>query len=222
MAKAARTAAKVATLKTPARATSTRKRSSSSPSPQPQPKEEAGDFHAQSLAARYTYRIGRGEEGVLTLQPWKGRLLPHWRFKTPDIARESSGKLWTEFEEAVDAGDFPWSDMARKFLQMGMTRATRYGRRAGGRKYDKETGELLPTSDSHPGSKEKLESAAIFREAWERAKEHEGYKELRKVWEKEKKARDKSEKEAARPAKRRKVKEEEDEPVKQEVKVEAE
>jgi hypothetical protein len=89
--------------------------------------------------------------------------------------------------------------------QMGMTRATRYARRPGGRKYDKETGELLPITD-HPGSKAKAESAAIFRAAWERAKEHEGYKELRKQWEAEKKMYEKSVKveEEGKPAKKRK------------------
>jgi hypothetical protein len=28
------------------------------------------------------YRIGRGEQGVLLVEPYKGELLPHWRFKT--------------------------------------------------------------------------------------------------------------------------------------------
>lgn len=38
------------------------------------------------------YRVGRGEQGVLLVEPYKGEILPHWRFKTPDIAEESSEK----------------------------------------------------------------------------------------------------------------------------------
>jgi len=56
-----------------------------------------------------------------------------------------------------------------------MTRAKRYANHAGGRKYDKNTGEELKKSDSHKDAKEKLEASNIFREAWERAKTHEDY-----------------------------------------------
>ncbi|GAA5834481.1 hypothetical protein JCM11251_007019 [Rhodosporidiobolus azoricus] len=156
---------------------------------------------------RMSYRVGRGEEGVLTFEPYKSHLLPLWRFKTPDIARESSEKLWKEFLRGDEAGDFVWMDMVRKFEQMGMTRATRYARRAGGRKYDKETGDLLPQTTDHPGAQEKLESAAIFRAVWERCKEHEGYKRRRQEWEREKKGWERVQKE--KKAGKGEVKEEE-------------
>ncbi len=39
------------------------------------------------------YRVGRGEQGVLLVEPYKSEILPHWRFKTPDIAKESSEKF---------------------------------------------------------------------------------------------------------------------------------
>lgn len=56
-----------------------------------------------------------------------------------------------------------------------MTRAKRYANHAGGRKYDKKTGEELEKSESHQGREEKLEASLIFKEAWEKAKAHEGY-----------------------------------------------
>lgn len=68
-----------------------------------------------------------------------------------------------------------------------MTRSTRYANRAGGRKYDATSGDLLPKTTDHPGAALKLESARIFREAWVRVKQREGYARLRKEWEKEKK-----------------------------------
>jgi hypothetical protein len=74
-----------------------------------------------------------------------------------------------------------------------MTRAKRYANHAGGRKYDKTTGEELEKSDDHEGAKEKLEASLIFREVWERSKKHEGYIEKKerfqaeqKEWDKEK------------------------------------
>ena len=32
------------------------------------------------------YRIGKGEQGVLLVEPYKSELLPHWRFRTPELA----------------------------------------------------------------------------------------------------------------------------------------
>ena len=125
------------------------------------------DFAALDFRAHpELYQIGLGEQGVLSVQPYKGEILPHWRFKTPEIARESSRAIFGLFEAYRDRGDFVGMDMARKFLQMGYTRSRRYANHKGGRKYDKATGAEL----SAPGDPVKAESAAIFREALDRAK----------------------------------------------------
>ena len=81
------------------------------------------------------YRVGKGEMGVLLVRPYKDEILPHWRFKTPDIARESSEKIYQLFLDYKAAGDFIGMDMARKFLQMGMTRSLRYYHHKSGKKY---------------------------------------------------------------------------------------
>src|SRR5687767_13191419 len=39
------------------------------------------------------YRIGRGEQGVLVVEPYKSEILPHWRFKTVDEARTSADAI---------------------------------------------------------------------------------------------------------------------------------
>ncbi len=111
------------------------------------------------------YQIGVGEQGVLLVQPYKGEILPRWRFKTPEIARESAAAIFRLFEGYRDQGDFVGMDMARKFLQMGYTRSRRYANHKGGRKYDPETGAALGA----PGDPIKAESAAIFREVLDRA-----------------------------------------------------
>lgn len=72
-----------------------------------------------------SYEIARGEQGVLTFEPYKSILLPHWRFRSVAIAEESSKTLKRAFDHYVECEDFVGSDMARKFIQMGMTRARR-------------------------------------------------------------------------------------------------
>src|SRR5689334_3579676 len=72
------------------------------------------------------YRVGKGEQGVLICEPYKSELVLHWRFKTAKLAETSSTRLYEMFEHFLKAGDFVGADMARKFLQMGSTRARRY------------------------------------------------------------------------------------------------
>ena len=112
------------------------------------------------------YRIGVGEQGVLSVEPYKSEILPHWRFKTPEVARESSAAIFVLFERYRDQADFVGMDMARKFLQMGYTRSRRYANHKGGRKYDPESGASL----TEPGDPVKAESAAVFLEVLGRAK----------------------------------------------------
>jgi hypothetical protein len=117
------------------------------------------------------YRIGKGEQGVLLVEPYKSELLPHWRFRTPEIAQESSAKLLACFEGYKADGDFVGMDMARKFLQMGFTRARRYANHRSGRKWSPDRSEVLPV-DADPV---KAESARIFYEAYRKAKDDPDY-----------------------------------------------
>lgn len=64
--------------------------------------------------------------------------------RDPDVAEESAAKIYQLYEGYKKDKDFVGMDMARKFLQMGYTRAMRYANHKGGRKYDKTTHELLP------------------------------------------------------------------------------
>lgn len=117
------------------------------------------------------YRIGKGEQGVLLVEPYKSEILPHWRFKTVAEARKCSAKNYKMFLAFLKAEDFPGADIARKFLQMGWTRARRYANHKGGRKYDKTTGEELPMTED----KEKAGAAAIFYERYVTARHHPEY-----------------------------------------------
>lgn len=118
------------------------------------------------------YRVGRGEQGVLLVEPYKGEILPHWRFKTPEAARESAAKIYRLYEGYKAANDFVGMDMARKFLQMGWTRSLRYAKHRTGKKY---VGAVPPDKKGQSGAHGrplapeepdalKLLSAKIFRE----------------------------------------------------------
>lgn len=132
------------------------------------------------------YRIGKGEQGVLLVEPYKSEILPHWRFKTPEIARESSEHIYGLFLDYLRQNDFVGADMARKFLQMGYTRSRRYANHRTGQKYrgpvpeDKKGQSGAHGRDQLPLDPDpvKAESARIFKAKWEEAKENEMYKKL--------------------------------------------
>lgn len=126
------------------------------------------------------YRVGKGEQGVLIVEPYKSELTPHWRFRTPDIARESSHVLFGMFRDYLALGDFVGADMARKFLQMGYTRARRYANHKGGRKYDKAH-DYAPLARG-TGDPQKAESARIFYEKWREAEADPDYAARKADW----------------------------------------
>jgi hypothetical protein len=56
------------------------------------------DFKSTDFRRRpELYRIGKGEQGVLLVQPYKGEILPYWRFKTVAEAKKSSAKIYQLF-----------------------------------------------------------------------------------------------------------------------------
>ncbi len=112
------------------------------------------------------YRIGRGEQGVLLVEPYKSEILPYWKFKTPDIARQSADTIYSLFLQYKAEGDFVGMDMARKFLQMGYTRSRRYANHKSGRKYAGGSKTVLPREEDLI----KAQSARIFYEQWQLAR----------------------------------------------------
>jgi len=129
------------------------------------------------------YRVGKGEQGVLICEPYKSEIGPLWRFKTPDVARDSSARILRLFLDFVDAEDFVGADMARKYLQMGFTRARRYANYKSGRKYDAANN--YEPINRQPQDEEKAAAAAIFREAWQKAEAVPWYKAAKKRWKSE-------------------------------------
>ena len=117
------------------------------------------------------YRIGRGEQGVLLVEPYKSEILPHWRFRTPQVAQHSATKIYQMFVAYKAEKDFVGMDMARKFLQMGYTRARRYANHQSGKKYSQDGKPVTPRENNA----EKATAAEIFRAKWKRVREDKDY-----------------------------------------------
>jgi Domain of unknown function (DUF4385) len=121
------------------------------------------------------YEIGRGEQGVLIAEPYKSEILPHWRFRTPAVARASAAAIYRMFLDYGAVRDFVGMDMARKFLQMGYTRARRYANHRSGRKYGPGTRKVLPDQPDAA----KARSAQYFLAKWKQARMHKTYLRLK-------------------------------------------
>ncbi|MDR4951253.1 DUF4385 family protein [Chryseobacterium sp. ES2] len=89
------------------------------------------------------YKVGKGEQGALICEPYKSEIGKHWHFKNTEIAKVSSEMLFPIFLDYLEQNDFVGADMARRYLQMGFTRARRYFNFKGGKKYNAEKGSAV-------------------------------------------------------------------------------
>ena len=137
------------------------------------------------------YSVGRGEQGVLKVEPYKSEILPYWRFRTPEIAKVSASTIYTMFKEYLSKEDFVGADMARKFLQMGFTRSRRYANYKGGRKYRGPVPHNKKGVSGAHGREQyergvedpvKAESAKIFKEYWDKARNDLEYQNQKKAF----------------------------------------
>ena len=129
---------------------------------------------------RSLYRIGRGEQGVLLVRPYTNEICAHWRFKTPTEATKSAAIIYRLFLSYLDKDDFIGADMARKFLEMGFTRARRYANHHSGKKYNPDRS-VKPQEKDH-ATCHYAESATIFLKYRRMAAENPQYKTMRKEW----------------------------------------
>tara|TARA_Y100000593_G_scaffold91557_1_gene180727 strand:+ start:14151 stop:14666 length:516 start_codon:yes stop_codon:yes gene_type:complete len=135
------------------------------------------------------YEIGRGQQGVLTCEPYKSELHPLWRFKTPEEAQLSALQIINKFFQYLEEDDFVGADMAKKYLHMGFTRSRRYYNHSSGTKWTKENGEweVLPFDRTETRF---LESSEIFQSYWKMAREDTKYLKMKKKFKKMKKKLD--------------------------------
>ena len=132
------------------------------------------------LNTRKLYRIGRGEQGVLLVRPYTDDICAYWRFKDVDTARKSSAKIYEMYCDYKRQKDFIGMDMARKFLEMGFTRARRYANHKSGQKYDKDRTILPQEADALVSVK--AMAAMVFKEVRDRVAMDPEYAMMRKQW----------------------------------------
>ena len=129
---------------------------------------------------RKLYRIGRGEQGVLLVRPYTNDICAHWRFVDVSAAVKSSTKIYEMFLGYKREKDFIGMDMARKFLEMGHTRARRYANHSSGKKYD-SSGKVRP-QESDWRTSEKAKAAQVFKLVRDKAAYDPTYQNMRKQW----------------------------------------
>ncbi|MEF8817724.1 MAG: DUF4385 domain-containing protein [Salinibacter sp.] len=134
--------------------------------------EYAIDFRVHPEA----YRYDSSEQGVFKVQPYKDELLPDWGFKDKAAAEAAVEALREAYEQYRATDDFVGMDMARKYLQMGFTRAMRYAKYPGGRKYDDDGTQREPEEWADP---EKRAAAVVFRDAWQALTDDPAYQRLK-------------------------------------------
>ena len=139
------------------------------------------DLDFTDTETRKLYRIGRGEQGVLLVRPYTNDICAHWRFVDEAAARNSSAEIYSMFLGFKAKGDFIGMDMARKFLEMGFTRALRYANHASGRKYDEVSGDTRP-QEKDWRTNEKSKAAAVFKKVRDLAAYDETYQQMRREW----------------------------------------
>ena len=129
---------------------------------------------------RKLYRIGRGEQGVLIVRPYTNDICAHWRFVDVPTAHKSSTKIYEMFLDYKRQKDFIGMDMARKFLEMGFTRARRYANHSSGKKYN-SSGKVRP-QESDWRTSEKARAAQVFKVVRDKAAYDSTYQQMRKEW----------------------------------------
>jgi hypothetical protein len=124
------------------------------------------------------YETGRGEQGVFNCEPYKSELLPLWSVTSLAEAEAGAEAIHRQFREYRDADEFPGVDLARKYLQMGWTRAMRYAKYPGGQKY--EDGEGRDPQQWY--DEEKREIALVYKDHLDTVREDETYRRRREAW----------------------------------------
>ena len=122
------------------------------------------------------YRHTPDERGAFKIEPYKSELLPLWGVATLDDAEEGAAAIHERYREYREAGEFVGMDMARKYLQMGWTRAMRYAKYPGGKKYERDDdGDRVEREPQEWYDPEKREIALVYREHLDRVREDDAY-----------------------------------------------
>lgn len=108
------------------------------------------------------YRHTDDERGVFKIEPYKSELLPSWGIASLDDAEAGAEAIHDWYREYRANDDPVGMDMARKYLQMGWTRAMRYAKYPGGKKYETDDGERVEREPQRWYDEEKRGIALVY------------------------------------------------------------
>ena len=156
--------------------------------------EDGPEYDLYFRAHPERYRHTPDERGAFKIEPYKSELLPEWGIATLEDAEDGAEAIYERYREyreadrreastgasgetaSRDAEDFVGMDMARKYLQMGWTRAMRYAKYPGGNKYrTDDSGDRVEREPQEWYDDEKREIALVYREYLDRVREDEAY-----------------------------------------------
>ena len=68
------------------------------------------------------YEISEDCDGMYMCEPYRTKLIKHWKFSTTEVAEKSAKEILSIFEEYVNDGDFVGADLSQKYLLAGSTK----------------------------------------------------------------------------------------------------
>ncbi|MXR51777.1 DUF4385 family protein [Halovenus sp. WSH3] len=137
--------------------------------------EDGPEYDLNFRANPERYRYTSDERGAFKIEPYKSELFPEWTISDLDSANSGAEAIYDRYCEYREAEDFVGMDMARKYLQMGWTRAMRYAKYPGGRKYEDDDGDRVERDPQRWYDEEKREIALIYKEYLDSVREDDAY-----------------------------------------------
>lgn len=138
--------------------------------------EDGPEYDLDFRAHPERYRHTSDERGAFKIEPYKSELLPEWGIASLSEAEAGAEAIHDRYRTYRDDGDFVGMDMARKYLQMGWTRAMRYAKYPGGQKYETDSsGNRVERDPQEWYDDEKREIALVYKEYLDRVRDDEAY-----------------------------------------------
>jgi len=142
-------------------------------------REDGPEYDCDFRAHPERYRHTNDERGVFKIEPYKSELLPDWTIADLEPSATAAQTIHDRYREYRDEGEFVGMDMARKYLRMGWTRALRYAKYPGGRKYDDDGIEREPREWY---DEEKYDIAQVYREHLDAVNDDGTYRRMKEAW----------------------------------------
>ncbi len=142
----------------------------------PPEREDGPEYDLDFRAHPERYRPTDDEQGVFKIEPYKSELLPLWTIADLDAAEEAAEAVRDRYEAYRDREEFVGMDLARKYLRMGWTRALRYAKYPGGKKYGDDGEERDPQQWY---DEEKHAISQVYRDHLDAVREDPAYERLR-------------------------------------------